>query len=604
VTHDHVLGPLAATAYTTLRAFFVANDHHPSTEQWAAITDLLRHLEMAANGKVEEAVYVSAIPAGTGKSQSLRAFASALCSSPAHAHVGMLILVNRVEEIQDMADKLEEHRSKLCIIVGRDNAYKVAGLASHAEADQAQVCLSTQAALKEALKVPFLGFAGAERFHYKGQRRAVVCWDEAIAFRRPVVLNQFGVGSLMAAMARQSLTEAQKLATWVATLGQNPEERVPYFTGIDFPTLEEATAKDDDLQAQAVALGVAQGETVMVRRDNFTGMTLVSHVPEIPASLQPVFVTDASAAEGVNHESYVQMNRNSSLRIIPLLAAKKTYSNLTLRVVDTAASRSVFREQNSTKGRDLIDTAVRFIRSKPDQDVLVVGYKSIFRMKGVGLKTIQEAITDLLTEEERVRVRHVTYGNHTATNEHQGVRNLLLMGLNFRPSTYSFASSAAAQDKALKPDDLNSHPTEADVTKMALGMLKDTTLQALLRGHARKADKGDCGVMEAVILQAAKSGLTDAQYREMFPAVEIVHDTTLLPRKPLKGKLKALADIVTRRMAAGEREMANPDLYGDLGMAKQNFGRLVKNPVWQDWMASMGLLVTTLKGGMLGLRVA
>jgi hypothetical protein len=209
-----------------------------------------------------------------------------------------------------------------------------------------------------------------------------------------------------------------------------------------------------------------------------------------------VFVTDASAAEGVNHESYAQMNRNTALRIIHLREAQKTYSNLTLRIVDTAASRSVFREQNSTKGRDLIDTAVRYIRSKPGEEVLVISYKSAFRMKGVGFKTIQVAIADLLTEEERARVRHITYGNHTSTNAHHDIRNVLLIGLNFRSSTYSFASSAAAQDKALKPDDLTSHPTETDVEKMALGMLKDTTLQALLRGHARKADKGDCGAME------------------------------------------------------------------------------------------------------------
>jgi hypothetical protein len=106
---------LADTAYANLTSFFGSVGHTPSDQQWAAIRDLLDHLERAANGALPTALYVSAIPAGTGKSQSVAAFARALMASPDHAGVGMLVLVNRIAEAADMATASQDYRDKLCI---------------------------------------------------------------------------------------------------------------------------------------------------------------------------------------------------------------------------------------------------------------------------------------------------------------------------------------------------------------------------------------------------------------------------------------------------------------------------------------------------------
>ena len=83
---------LASAAYARLVATFARDGHTPSPEQWAAIRDLLEHLERAANGKLEPALYLSAIPAGTGKSRSLQAFAATLMDDPNYAETGMLII--------------------------------------------------------------------------------------------------------------------------------------------------------------------------------------------------------------------------------------------------------------------------------------------------------------------------------------------------------------------------------------------------------------------------------------------------------------------------------------------------------------------------------
>lgn len=594
---------LADIAHRSLIEWFASDGHRPSPAQWEAILDLLDHLESATNQSVEKAVYVSAIPAGTGKSASLASFAAALCDSPGCGGAGMLILCNRVTEVHDMAEALQPHRGKLCVIVGRDNTAELA-MGDHAEADQAQIVISTQAALKETLRA-VRHFDDAGRYFYRGARRAVIAWDESLAFNRPVMLDGDTIGGLAKAMGRQTPEARIALLEWQLALARSPtgECTIPDFgaLGVDFRRLEADAGDHDDLVAQAKALGIISGGTGWVIRDNTQASTMVTYVPEIPGSLMPVVVTDASAARGVHHASYAQMETHRP--VIYLKEAAKTYRNLTLRIVPTAASRSVYRDRTSPRGRDLIDMGVRYIRSVAPAEVLVVSYRTYMVMRGVEQRTIEAAINARLTEDECRRVRHVTYGRHTATNDHKHVRHVLLMGLNFVPRAATYATSGAALNKPMRTANPSDHPTEDQVDEMRTGMLRDTTMQALLRGHARMGMDGDCGEMEAVIAQTKQTGLTEADYRGMFPGATIREDHTLLPAKPLRGRLKALSEIVAARLAAGEREMTNPSLYDALGMSRQNFAKIVKGPEWQDWVTAMGLHPQPLKGGVMGLRM-
>jgi hypothetical protein len=94
---DSINTTAATLALGNLKAQYDAAGHYPSPTQWEAIGDLMDHLENAALGTLQPAVYVSAIPAGTGKSTSLQAFAAALCTGPFYEGVGMLIACHRVD---------------------------------------------------------------------------------------------------------------------------------------------------------------------------------------------------------------------------------------------------------------------------------------------------------------------------------------------------------------------------------------------------------------------------------------------------------------------------------------------------------------------------
>ena len=288
--------------------------------------------------------------------------------------------------------------------------------------------------------------------------------------------------------------------------------------------------------------------------------------------------------------------------LVYLREAPKTYRNLTIRLVPTAASRSTYRDTSGNKARNLIEMAVRYVRSAAPAEVLIVSYKASFAMRGVAERTIARAIDARLTEEERRRVRHLLYGAHQATNDHAGVRHVILMGLNFVPSAAAYAASGAALDLPMNTADPADHPTDDQVEAMRRGMLRDSTLQALLRGHARKGQDGDCGEMEAVIPQVRQTGLSDDDYRGMFPGVDLRTDRSLMPAKPLTGRLRRMAEHVSARLAEGATEISNPSIYEALGIDRTDFAKLVRKPEWQAFVAALGWQPQALKGRVGGMR--
>ncbi len=602
---------LAATARQSLATLFGSGPlpHIPSANQWAAIEDLLGHLQAAAappgadEGSIRPAVYLSAIPPGTGKTASLVAFGSALATSAAHDAVGMLVLCGRITEVRDMALALGQHRDRLCVLCGDP---EVTSLGSHATADSAQIVVATQASLRASLRGQG-DFNHLSRFHYRGQRRAVICWDEAYAMRRPVIINADTVGRLAGVIRRQSDVAAQALKRWAADLDVAPGGvcLVPDFEGlgVDFAILDNDCNDAEDLLDQAKALRDISGATGWVIRENLSGPVMVRHVPELPPSLLPVCVTDASAAAGVNHESYRQMEM-SGLPIVRLREAEKTYANLSIRLVPTAASRSVFQDRKSTAGRDLIEMAVRYTREVAPEEVLIVSYKrTAYPLSNVSERTIAGAINARLTPEELGRVRHLTWGSHTASNDHAGVRHVLLLGLNFLPGSTTYADSAALQDKGMQTADPADHPTTSDVDALRGARLRDSVLQAVLRGAARKGKDGDCGTMEAVIVQSTHLGLGRQDYLGMFPGAAIATDTVLMPQKALVGNLKRLAEEVSERLAGGATEVAYADVRGVMEMDTAQFRRLIQQDRWKVEMNVIGVISARLSGCRNGLRL-
>jgi hypothetical protein len=369
---------------------------------------------------------------------------------------------------------------------------------------------------------------------------------------------------------------------------------VPDF-GAEMPweDLEEAVQEDDNLTSLAHHLRVISGELVRVKRSGQRSV-VVTHYPELPISILPIVVTDASAQVNA---SYAKMRQKGLIR--DLRSARKTYQNMHLRLVPMAASRSAFKENRGQQGKAVLDTVARYIQTVPvGEPVLVIGYKGNFSIKGERTHTLDQALLGRLTPDDQKRVSWLHYGEHTATNAHRETKHVVLMGLHYTPHALHVASTAAADDM-----DLRRHtPTSTDVSDMRDGLLMDATLQAILRGHARMGSGGRCGDCEVVVFQTRQKGLTDEQWRKMFPEVVLMHDKVLAPRVPLKGRLLELATIVERRLAAGETEISYPSLYEEMRMEKSNFARLIKSDAWQVHIKNLKLTICALKGKVRALR--
>lgn len=599
---------LTETVIADLRASFEGFGHQPAPLQWEAIRDLLDHLMQAADGTLPPAVYLSTLPAGTGKSTTLQGFAGGLCNRPEYAHVGMLIACHRIEEVRAMAEALKGHRKSLCVIIGKGAANEeVIALGGQKSANDAQIVLTTQAFLTRALQGQ-KSFEEAHQYHYQGQKRAVVCWDEAFAFNHPVVIDGDAISSLTTAIRKQSDAAATALKRWVVAMDDALKEpalvTVPDFEelGLDFSRLEEEVSETADLP-QAIALRALSGGKGWLIPGTFGAAALVTHYREIPHSIMPIFVTDASGAPEVHGCAYDQIG--NELNVVKLKSFDKNYSNLSIVIVPIASSRDTYFNLNTTKGKDRIELAVKYIKQFPIHEaVLVVSYKAGKRIKNVLENSIAEAIDARLTPAEKSRTRHVTWGSHTATNEHQSVRRVLLTGLNFPPRTASYAASGAALNKSMKAPGDADQPTKAQVAEMLDGIIRSATFQAILRGHARQSVGGDCGVMEVIIFQTlGHLGTPIADYEAMFCGASVREDISLLPQKALSNRMRQIAAIITRRLQSGETEMLNKSISDELNTTRQAYAKVTDKPEWEEWLTQKGLSKALLKGKQLGLRL-
>ena len=514
----------------------------------------------------------------------------------------MLILVGRIKEAEDMAEAMAAYRDRLCVLT---SDFRVNSMGDHRTTDEAQVVVTTQEKLRRAVKAAKAGRPD-ERFNYLGERRAVISWDEAMSFNRPVVLDPTKVAGLIDPMLAREAAEgtgkwgsaSDCLYGWVKScieLSSGATTALPDLTGfITLDDLEGAVGSDERLARVVQDLRVVNGESAKVLRSGDRAV-VVTHFPEIPREILPVIVTDASAEVNV---SYRMMRQRDIVR--DLKPASKSYARMTIRVVPMTASRSAFTANQGKQARAVLDTVAEYIRSIPGQEVLVIGYTNQFKMKGERHRRLGEALLDRFPSPEHSRIKGLTYGQHTSTNVYRDIRHVVLMGLNYTSDAVNVATTAAAQDLDL----LTSNPSAEDIVDdMKDGMLMDHTLQAVLRGHGRLGANGQCGECEVVVIQTKSKGLTDAQWAKMFPDATLLHDKTLAPELPLSANMKALSAIIERRKAAGDIILPGTSLYGEMKISRQSYIKMVQKDAWQKHYKNLGLEVWTVSPKEKGYRV-
>jgi hypothetical protein len=511
----------------TLKSFFGARGHRPSLEMWTALEELASVLEAMAEGRCPPTMFLSSLDPGVGKTQTVVQFVRALIRSEAHQDVGVLLCMSRLEEIRSVVNEMALSPSDFAILTA-DQSLNGLG---NCRVNEARVLFTTQQMIEK--RGEGRRFAEMEDFHFLGQPRQVRIWDESILPGRTLTLNRDAMAALL-----------QPLRATHSRLAETIEDMFFAIRGVEdggvyqLPDLAAESGVELNELLQVIAripsdprrleheqaiteLWLLAGKTVAVRRDGAYGNTVLSYQETLPDGLTPLVVLDAS---GRVRGTYRQWETNRG-GLTPLSSAPKRYNNLTIHCWETGGGKSAFKQNRRT----LLDGIASTINTKPDEEWLVVFHKD-----GIGMDF--EAEVRGLIAHDKGRVHFLNWGNHHATNNYSGVRNVILAGtLFYRPSYYEALARLAAN----KRPGVSFAPTELE--EVIIGEHRHLVLQALCRGSVRRCQGDVCARCDAYIIAATRSGIPET-LPKIFPGCRIVRWQPV--QKALRGKVKEAAEFV------------------------------------------------------------
>lgn len=579
---------LTGRTMRSLRAYFDAQGHYPSDEHWTALYAIASTMEAMADGRCAAKVHLSACDPGLGKSQSVIHFCRALAADPAYSGAGVIVSAFTIAEVSAIAAHLQDIRGSLCVLTSDATANAMGG----AEANGAQILLTTQNRLGRLTEDR--PFASVSAFHFQGEPRACRIWDESLTPGAVINVDANAVihmASQLAGFSVQLQDALYRFAMGVRALEDDAAVDVPDFGPVCGVSMDDLTARfapDNGTAARsrdretAAGLLVMAGRRVRVRLDGQNGSALLTFKEELPADLMPLLVLDAS---GRVRETYALWETSRQV-IARLPSAVRDYSPLTVRTWRTSGAKSGW-EKN---GGRLIEGIVATITSKPDERWLVVTHKP-----NAAIGDTEKAIRSKLPAIVRDRVSFTTWGRHCGVNDWADVPNVILAGTLFYAAAHITGLHHLCANLPVEGG-LVGRPEQ---DRMSRGESRHLILQAICRGRVRKSDGAKCQPMTAYIIASPRSGIAE-EVATVFPGCRREAWEPL--KVEAKGKLKEAIDHLTAAFAAGRSEVAYAEVYGAIGIARNNFARLAKEPAWKHTVEALGAEVALGKRGALLVR--
>jgi hypothetical protein len=559
-----------------LAARFEECNHTPSPEQWDALRELAETLQAMADGTVARRFFLSSLDPGVGKSQTLIAFVDALLASPAHQHVGVLLCVSRLSEVERMVRDISISSAMLAV---RTSDAKLNALGT-AEENAAHVVITTQQMMERRLAERTFSTAGL--FPFQGKPRAVRIWDEAFLPGQPITLAADSIAFVLqrlAALSPDLRRDVGAIFKEVDALPSGATYVVPDFADkYQNVSLNDALAlaevrgspREDERMALS-SLWFISGKRVSIRRDGAYGGAIIDYRETLPEDLAPMVILDAS---GRVRSTYRDMEGGRG-SLVRLRSAPKSYGPLTIHTWLTGGGKSAF-----VTNRDrLVAGIAKTIDSRPHEHWLVVCHRSDGRVGD-----IEKAISTLATA-PRENVRYITWGNHSATNEFVDTPNVILAGtLFYRGSYYEALKRLSAGRPAAAGPVL-----DEEMRDIELGEHAHLILQALCRGAVRKCDGDKCHPAHAYVIASVRSGIPDALPR-IFPGCQ-VERWSPLPRM-LRGDAEQAFDYIESWASRAKPGDALPfkHVQRDLGIDRTTFNTTVRRGLpFVEALAELGV---------------
>lgn len=574
-------GPLAHQTIHSVARYFHDKGHSPSPEMWEALEDLALTLEAMANREAQSKFFLSSLDPGVGKTQTIAKFVDVLLSRPEYAHVGVLICVGRLTEVEKLVHEMAVPAQMLAVLTS-DERLNALGPTNP---NDAQVLITTQQRIEKRLNSG--SFATASGFFYRGKPRSVRIWDESYLPGQTITLNRDDVAFLFKPLRYTFPKLTEDLERLFVSLRDIPDGTVmqlPDFASNHDVNLNDVLALFDDHrdnddrrlkddQRMAVSsLWFLSGKMVSIRRDGTNGNTVIDYKDTLPLDLAPMVILDAS---GRVRETYRDIEESRGT-LIRLKTATKRYDDLTIHLWRSGGGKRAFQTRGDTLSKGIANT----IDGKPEERWLVVVHRRDGRVGDV-----EREVRSLISVPQE-HVSFISWGQHMATNDFVDVRNVILAGtLFFRPSYYEAIKRLAAGRSARAGS-----VTEEELQRVMVGEHSHTILQALCRGAVRRCAGDRCHPCDAYILASVRSGIPDALPR-IFPGSRIVRWQPVA--RSLKGHVKAAVEMIDRWASQAKRGELLPfkQVFKELGMTSGDFKHDVRShPEFVAATAELGVI--------------
>lgn len=436
-------------------------------------------MEGVLEGRITKGVHILPADCGLGKGEMAKGFLKE-CSSKSHTgKASILICLPTLEEIDKYLEAIEPSTSSYAVFVG-DTKYHGYGLGRH-KAGSARMLFTTHSMFM--LRVfERKAFADVDCFHYDGQRRSFILWDEGLT---PVPHASFRLNSLYAlpnALEGSSPELAELIADMLPDISariENGVVRVPAAIGeLATPVLFKMPA-GSRIKGALEGLQKLAGTNAYLRQDNYAGWQLIGAGRPLPADLPPTLVMDASARLTTHYDAWGQLH---GVRVVNLPPAQSEYSQVEIAIWERGCGKQALK--SNADRLEIFRVIAALINDHPSESWLIVHAKSA-RLQGEKEGELPRDLAALINEPDRVKSLH--WGLHFGTNDHRDVRNVIILG------DHSYGSGDYRAMAMARHGLDAANITDEQVASMRDEQLAHDYFQAICRSNVRNHVAGVAG---------------------------------------------------------------------------------------------------------------
>lgn len=569
---------LTLTAFHNLQRFFEAKGHRPSPVMLEGLRNLLDTLSSMLTGDLSPKYYLSSLDPGVGKTSAIRFWLDAyLPTKDLYGDKGIIICFDRLEEIECFIKATQLPEDSYGVLVSNSSkegkALNMMGV-GYQNVRKATVLLTTkQQIIRRSLDAT--GFKQIEALYYCDEPRRIRIWDESVTVGKALTITASQILELVHTIEKNDTELALTIIDLATTLRRCKDKDV-----IDFPDVGGLELnynyrwRDKEMRNTAETLGLLSGRVVTIRVDG-KGRIALDCVQSLPDDLKPCLVTDASAR--IRETYNLQEDYRQDVERLHPITSCKSYQNLCIYIWNRSTSKETYRRSGV---EEVAKEVSKVILTRPGEEFLVVVNKE-------NRRKMKDALKELLPHADMERIRFLTWGRHTATNDYVEVPNIIITSqLCYRQADYEAGARAAA---TLSSSQGFFSPERLQAFRK--GETAHHLLQCICRGAVRKAVGNGCPPSRCWII-AAKGMNVDDQLPNIFPGCTIERWNT--ESKGVKKIKEQVLDFIIRILASRDHLPAS-EVRKAFGFNNtSNFKRdYLDNPEFTAICFKVGVLITT-----------